>query len=181
MNWADKPNSVVFWDTVYVRNQKYLHGWHGAPSGFKYGVEESTKRWLLHHKFHPHRCRGGCGTSKLKILPLMSCRSVLLAWLPEILCYRSICHCRVSVRLSHAGIVPKRLNVGSCFLMPKILVKFQRCYPQWECQIQLGLVPIGDFQPKSHYISEMCTRMGHNYYKALIGTHMHYFKWPQDT
>jgi len=56
-----------------------------------------------------------------------------------------------SVRPSHAGIVSKRLNVESrkttphdspgisSFLMPKILMKFQRGYPPRGRQIKVGV------------------------------------------
>ena len=45
-----------------------LQGWHVALMGMKFDMEELTKVWLLHAKFHPYRCRVGCWPPKLKIL-----------------------------------------------------------------------------------------------------------------
>jgi len=60
-------------------------------------------------------------------------------------CYASMAYAIIvclSICLSQASIVPKRLNIGSCkqrhmidspgtlvFLMPKISAKLQRCHP----------------------------------------------------
>jgi len=65
--------------------------------------------------------------------------------------YASVVHAvvRLSVCLSQASTVPKRLNAGSqktapcdrthsSFLVPKILSKFRRGYPQEGHQIEVG-------------------------------------------
>jgi len=43
------------------------HGWHVAPAGVKFGMEEGTFGPLLYAKLHPHRCNNkGIGPPKLK-------------------------------------------------------------------------------------------------------------------
>jgi len=80
----------------------------------------------------------------------------------------SVCVCvclSVGVCLSQAGVLLKRLNVGShkqhhtiarhsSFRLPKISAKFDRGHPLRWRRMQVGWVKIGDFQHISGYISK---------------------------
>ena len=87
--------------------------------------------------------------------------SSALCFYRAMLCIRGTSHgpvsvVSVSVRLSQAGVLPKRQKVGShkqhytipqdsSFLMPKISAKFDRGHPLRGRQKQVGWVKIGDF------------------------------------
>ena len=86
-----------------------------------------------------------------------------------VLCIRGTSHGPVSVRLSQAGVLLKRQNVGShrqnvgshkqhhrdsSFLVPKISAKFDRGHPLRGRQMQVGWVKIGDFRQIAGYISK---------------------------
>jgi len=86
------------------------------------------------------------------------------------LCIRGTSHRPVSVsvsfRLSQAGVLLKRQNVGShkqhhmiplglySFLKPKISAKFDRGHPLRGRRMQVGWVKIGDFWQINGYISK---------------------------